>query len=278
MKRRFVNILEQTKKKKGYLFLVGILTITLALGTACGSASETDTEAKNSEIMQNTSMPEETSHNQIDNHMDTAEFFTEDRIENTSRLSDILTVEYKMEDLEGFFGRASSNESVLSGVMTSDVRIASANEKFPIECLRRTDDGFLYSVYRVKEGGLYYVFWADIFDNTDAKDTIVDWAVYFTAYLPTPIDLSADDFETIMPNSSTAADIGRIDPNFELSFLLSSRIVSYSLLEDGTVIQICYDFDRTLETKEDLIVTSKEILLAADTSSRLAAVYYYDLP
>lgn len=107
---------------------------------------------------------------------------------------------------------------------------------------------------------------------------IVDWAVYFTAYLPTPIDLSADDFETIMPNSSTAADIGRIDPNFELSFLLSSRIVSYSLLEDGTVIQICYDFDGTLETKEDLTVTSKEILLAADTSSRLAAVYYYDLP
>ena len=107
---------------------------------------------------------------------------------------------------------------------------------------------------------------------------IVDWAVYFTAYLPTSIDLSVNDFDTITPNSSTAADIGRIDPNFELSFLLSSRIVSYSLLEDGTVMQICYDFDGTLETKEDLIVTSKEILSGVDTSSRLAAVYQYDLP
>lgn len=63
MKRRFVNILEQTKKKKGYLLFVGILTATLALGTACGSATETDTEAKNpsSQESENAKIGEDTS-------------------------------------------------------------------------------------------------------------------------------------------------------------------------------------------------------------------------
>ena len=65
MKRRFVNILEQTKKKKGYLLFVGILTITLAMGTACGAVAQPENgvlqESESSEFVQNTSMPEETS-------------------------------------------------------------------------------------------------------------------------------------------------------------------------------------------------------------------------
>lgn len=217
--------------------------------------------------------------NQTDNDLGSAEFFAKNRIENTKSLSDILTVEYAIEDLVDFFGGASSNESTFSGTSILDIRIATANEKFPIECLRQTDSGSLYSVYKVKEGGLYYVFWADIFDNTiDVKDTIVDWAVYFTAYLPTSIKLTQNDFNSIIPNSSTAAEVAFIDPNFELCFLMSSRTASFSLLEDGSVMEICYDFGATLESKTDLIVTSKEILSGTDSSSKLAAVYPYDLP
>ncbi len=212
--------------------------------------------------------------NPTGNDVDTVEFFL-NKVENTRRLSDILTDEYAIEDLAEFFGRASENEEY-SGSKSLDVRIAAANEKFPIECLRQTDSGSLYSVYKVKEGGFYYVFWIIINDSEDYNKT-VDWSVYFTAYLPTSIKLTQDDFNSIIPNSSTAEDVAVIDPNFELCFYLSRAIVSSSLLEDGSVMEICYDLEK-LGSRADLIVTSKEIVSRAVATSRLAAVYPYDLP
>lgn len=254
------------------LFILAISLLCMLTTTSCApeppeahTVSSRDVSGEAEGIMSN----------QIDNKLDTSEFSAENRIENTRPLLDILTNEYAIEDLVDFFGRASSNESSLSGLAMSDVRIATASKKFPIECLRQVDAGFLYSVYKVKEGGLYYVFWADI---VDTEDTIVDWAVYFTVYLPTSIKLASNDFNSIIPNRSTAEDVAVIDPNFELSFLLSSRIASYSLLEDGSVMEICYGFDTTPESKVDLIVTSKEILSGVDSSSKLAAIYPYDLP
>ncbi len=204
--------------------------------------------------------------------VDTAEFFL-NKVENTRRLSDVLTDEYAIEDLADFFGRASTNE-VYSGSKPLGVRIAAANEKFPIECLRQTDRGTLYSVYKVKEGGFYYVFWIKI---TDGDITPIDWKVYFTAYLPTSIKLTQNDFNSIIPNSSTAEDVAVIDPNFELTFVLSSCTPSYSLLEDGSIMEICYDWKK-LESRADLIVTSKEIVSRDVAVSRLATVYPYDLP
>lgn len=258
------------------LIIVVISLICVLTTTSCAPESP---KAYALSLMSVSERTETIMNNQTGNHLDKAEVFAEDRIENTKRLSDILTDEYAIEDLADFFGRASSNESSLSGLKTLDVRIAAANEKFPIECLRQTDRGILYSVYKVKEGGLFYVFWAGIFDNTiDAKDTIVDWTVYFTAYLPTSVKLTQNDFNSIIPNSSTAEEVAVIDPNFELCFLLSSRTASYSLLEDGSVMEICYDFGEKPESRADLIVTSKEILSGTDSPSNLAAVYPYDLP
>ena len=206
-------------------------------------------------------------------------FETERRVENTTPLSKILTTEYTFEELQDFFRKASAEKYFLSSSSMLDVRIATANERFPIQCLRQTESGVLYTVYKVAEGGLFYVFWTGVFDNAnDATDVIVDWTVDFTAYLPNTIQLTQDDFKSIIPGSTTAEDVASIDPNVELCFLLSSRTASYSLLKDGSVMEICYDFGATVESKADLIVKSKEIVSEANSLSKLASVYPYDLP
>lgn len=203
--------------------------------------------------------------------------FTLELTDDSKLLTDILTRTYKLQDLENFFGDISANES-LTYEMTgkkSGLSIREVNKKFPIECFRKAG----YSVYAVSGGGYFYVFYERTFNPfRNFKQTYDDANVYFTAYIAAL--KSASDFDDIQVGISTAEDVFQIDPAAELSFIMSSRIYSYSLLEDGTVMEIEYSGADSIKCREDLQVKSKHILYRENASSSLClmSILPSDLP
>lgn len=99
-----------------------------------------------------------------------------------------------------------------------------------------------YTVYKVNEGGFFYVFWSLLDDTNDDNPTdksFNDAQVYFAAYLKSL--RKADGFDSIKAGISTAWDVSEIDQAIELSFLFSSGVRSFSLLEDGSKSkEICF--------------------------------------
>lgn len=196
---------------------------------------------------------------------------------DSESLSNILTKEYSVRELRDFFGEVSLNESSVFGTEPDHLALtmADVNEKYPIECLRENG----YSVYKVKEGGYFYVFWVNTFDPLSEQGIKAenDSAVpYFTAYLSSL--KSASDFDVIKEGVSTAADVAKIDPAFELEFILSNETVSYSLLGNGFIMEVCYRYDGNLNSRNDLNVKSMQIVSKDDCASRLAAILEMDLP
>ena len=214
-----------------------------------------------------------------------AEEFVQGFIADDSRsLEDILTKEYGLQELKSFFGEIPPNESV--GYELSEnkagLTINYVNENFPIECLRLNH----YVVYKVSEGGYFYVFWSLFIDQTSEEsghsvEDVDNAMVYFTAYLYPSSMKRASDFDSIKEGVSTAEDVSRVDPAFELSFLVSSGTRSYSLLEDGSVMEIWYKRSLRVESRRDLVVERKEIgprKRGTVTSGGMAAVLLKDLP
>jgi hypothetical protein len=205
----------------------------------------------------------------------------EDFIADDSKaLSELLTREYALQELKSFFGKVFTNETLVLGEENDAkyLTINTVHQKYPIECLRTNG----YSVYKVREGGYFYVFWCYSLGSDPSPEggavqgTPEDAIVCFAAHIASL--KKASDFDSIKEGISTAADVARVDPAFELVFLLSSRTPSYSLLEDGTMMEICYKWEGALNTRSDLIVKSKEVLSKDDSASKLAGILPTDLP
>lgn len=203
-----------------------------------------------------------------------AENFSSDFIPDDSKsIADSLTKEYSIKELKDFFGQTSANERLLFDGKDNDksLTIIDVNEKFPIEILRKNG----YTVYKVKEGGYFYVFWWSAYDFSDHK-FLSDASVYFTAHLTSL--KKAEDFDSLKIGVSTAQDVAEIDPAMELNFLMSSITPSYSLLEDGRIIEICYSLKDNATSRSDMIVEKMEILSKDNSPSKLAVILQKDLP
>ena len=209
-------------------------------------------------------------------------------VDNSKPLASVLTKTYKLHDLRSFFGQISPNESLMYGKhdVKSLLNINHVNERFPIECLRKAESMSYYVVYKVNEGGYFYVFWSLCVEPLPEKRSEYsiknadNASVYFTAYLSPSSLRKASDFDSITENLSTAEDVSQIDSALEISFLMSSGIRSYSLLENGSVMEIGYKNSDKIESRKDLIVTSKNLLSKniASTASHLASIHPKDLP
>lgn len=192
-------------------------------------------------------------------------------------LSQIITKAYSLQELTDFFGEVSANETCTmeQSAGTPDLTFETVNQKYPAECLRKNG----YSVYKVAEGGCFYVFWANELNslsNQDADATERTAIPYFTAYISSL--RSADDFDSIREGSSTAADVAEIDPAFELVLLMSSKTASYSLLNDGSILEICYYDGQGFTSGSDLVVKSKQLIEKELCPARLATILESDLP
>lgn len=210
---------------------------------------------------------------------DTSEYIELDDfiVDNSSSIDELLTTEYSLEELETFFGKYSS---IGRGIIESFEEYKSLSWddvkfKFPVECLRRHGNSY-YSIYRVKEGGLFYVFWMVPLKSTPSEvlDQICPIRVRFSIHLNSLASIK--DFQPIK-KLSTAADVMQIDAQMEFNFFLSSGVCSYNLLDNGKVLEIRYHYDK-LEELSDLIIDECKIMSKKDSMAAISCIDDSDLP
>lgn len=199
-------------------------------------------------------------------------------VDNITPLDELITCEYELKDLKNFFGNMLDLKSdEISNTQNTNFFIWSeVNSSFPVQCVRYHNNVH-YSVYKVKEGGYYYVFWmvpiakpAEIATPEQERDIKTIWSVYLDNFV------SASAFKSIVKHYSTARDVLAIDPHMELN-LSGSTVASYSLLSDGRVLVIRYSFDK-FDSLKDLIVVDIAIYKKESTASHLSAISMDDLP
>ena len=203
--------------------------------------------------------------------------------DNTTSLSDILSNTYALQDFYDYFGTISTHERIMYASNRDDVPISitDVDKTFPIECIRQGGEISYYSVYKVSEGGYFYIFWnssANLANDFDLLQQAKSATVYFTAYLPSLKEFS--NFVSIKEGISTAEDVAVIDPALELSFSSSSGIRSFSLMSDGTVLEVQYKRGTVVGSRKDLVVESMNLISKepARSASYLASIAPDDLP
>ena len=176
----------------------------------------------------------------------------------TVSLSDAITKEYNINDLKNYF-KNYKPEGYFNQFKQESEYIYDVDSVFPVEILRPGG----YSVYKVKQGGYYFVFWAeDLVLNDDGsynreEDKRV-YSIFSTAYFTHLVN--EKNFESITPGISTAQDVYEIDPAFDIVDYLSSGFFSYSLLNEDQLMEIEYEHKGHLTSFEDLIVKSIEVV------------------
>ncbi len=199
---------------------------------------------------------------------------------NQDALTTMLHNEYTLQELHAFFGEIPFNETMMYTGINDALTIQEVAERFPIECVRHGGQIFYYSVYKVTEGGYFYVFWG--FTATDYQAILnggnaVTAKVRFTTYIASLKNEGA--FQQIIPQQSTATDVAEIDPAMELTFAMSSPS-SFHLLDNGNVLIIKYQPSGSISGRSSLTVKEVQAVSkgAAQTSSYLASILPQDLP
>ena len=138
-----------------------------------------------------------------------------------------------------------SKEDRMEKMLTYD----EVNREYPVTCLKQLSPVCEYAVYPVDQGGFYYVFLC-YYQTVELKEQTpktTDYLyVYFSAYLGNDDyseGYSCLDYYKIVPGTTTMAEVRQADPNMEYVFL-SSGTYTCSLLDDTTVLQIKYGYDK----------------------------------
>lgn len=198
-------------------------------------------------------------------------FYKEFKADDSQPLENVLTRDYELSELRAYFEGSNVNENIGFGISNQSLTFTEVNQHYPIEVIRTGG----YSVYNVSQGGYFYVFWAQplIMDESLQND---EPSVYFTAYILSSI--KQEKFNSLKKESSTAQDVKKIDPFFELSFLISNGIYSYSFLDDNTVMEIEYTSKGEFDNYEDLIIKNMETIARSDAPSRFCSILSKDIP
>lgn len=191
--------------------------------------------------------------------------------DDSTPLEKALTMDYDLCELQSFFCGSKENENTIWGFTKSALSFGEVNRQYPVEVTRSGG----YSVYKIKQGGYFYVFWVNTINLGEEGHTSEPY-VYFHAYLPSSKKITA--FDSLTPEISTAEDVQKIDSAFELSFLQSSGIFSYSYLDEQTILQIKYAPKENVNGYCDLIVDEMQIVPRASVPSRYSAIMAIDTP
>ena len=185
-----------------------------------------------------------------------------------SPLEESLTISYPLSDLRAYF----SPHNIVSLNAEGWLSYSEINLHFPIEITRSQG----YSVYRVAEGGFYYVFWINTLDpDTFAQNE--DPQMYYSTYIPS--SEVKKDFSQIKERSSTLQDVVLLDPDYELQYHRSSGIYSFSYLSPEKILQVSYQtVSSGFPKNEELIVSAKTIVDRNSAVCFLSSIMDSDLP
>lgn len=179
-------------------------------------------------------------------------------VNNFDSVDSLCTKKYSISDLREFADKYSPSKTFFSAEKNNaECTYSMMNKRFPTQCIRAAEN--LYSVYKVKEGGLYYVFWNV---RKDGMPVIAE-----TLYIDSL--RSQSDFASIKVGESTYADVSKISSENELRQVSTESLCSITLLENGLFANIYYELksdnvqisDETTErikSKEEWIVSSIE--------------------
>ena len=175
-------------------------------------------------------------------------------VDDETYLSEIQTA-YSLAELTDFFGDYDNVNDYYYSDHAKHITLEQANEAFPIEVLRSGK----YAVYRVTEGGYFFVFfhWKLLVADLDKYDPSDDpWGrweeapVYeadFCLYLDVLPGIEL--FSSIEPGVSTGQDVLNVDNRTVFGLFLSSYTYSHTLLSDGSILEIIYQDHDDLETE-----------------------------
>lgn len=183
----------------------------------------------------------------------------------------LLTKQYDIDELLLFF-EGSSQNLPWDEKNTRTLTFAEVDRKFPVEVVRSSG----YSVYKVLQGGYFYVFWVTPVVSVDDNFGCGETLVYFYAYLRPNVEQA--QFELLMLQKSTACDVKKIDPSFQLSFIQSNGIYSYTYINSETILEVKYMNPNQLNGYDDLIIEKIEIIPREFAPSRYSSILSKDLP
>ena len=198
--------------------------------------------------------------------------------------------EYSISKLRAFFGEIPYEEKMEYTENGKYIKMDEVNKKFPIEFLKVSlREHQKYAVYKVKEGGYYYVFWQRYIEYDDDMHVIYDGGISFekssvaeTHYLTPNCFCSVSDFDSLVIGESTAEDVAKIDPEFEMKFLFSSGERSFSYLNDGSIYTVYYDMLNRGKSRSDYVVSRKVHRTVEDLKGHvptyIATIHPEDLP
>ncbi len=204
-------------------------------------------------------------------------------VDNETPLEQLLSVDYPLSELRNWFPEFSVQEiSRFHRYEYFNLPLFSeVNERFPIQCLRWNYKRF-YTIYKVREGGYFYVFWmtssfpkSDLSEPVRIEGEIIVSSCYYLNERP-----SESVFSSLVPGVSTGADVKAIDPELEWSLLNSSWDRSYSLLDDGRILTVYYveEEPRRQSSTDEFVIDYIEIYQEMTSGSALAAIMPKDLP
>lgn len=194
-------------------------------------------------------------------------------VDNEISLSSLDQNYYSLSELEDYFSdfSISKRDDLMDDTYKLD-EITEINEVFPIKVLRLNNET-LYTIYPVKEGGLYYVFFTIAYpidynyENLDKVEIVCFHSVYID-------NLKNEvDFMELEKGYSSFEDVRKISDVVELKINLSSGIFSYTLLNDSKLLEVKYILD---DESKSLVV--EKIGIVADGPTDLKNIYKNDLP
>lgn len=203
-------------------------------------------------------------------------------------LENLLTKEYDLNDLESFIKIGNTNRLAYPDKPLDIKNIVfyhDLDREYPIEVFRIADDygSAAYTVYKVSQGGYYYVFWSFAFPE-DETEPVCDWSdtehmcVFFSTHIGKPRN-NILQYLSIHPGRSTAADVLALDPNSE--YLDMSYERSYCFLNQKYALGITYKKQELYKESPDfehLVVDRIEIVPREDIRGCIGFISPEDLP
>ena len=209
----------------------------------------------------------------------------------THALEVALTQQYDLAELDSYIKNRNTKDAhfdEFAGILYYD----ELNVQFPVEIMRYSDsaENPPYTIYRVAQGGYYYVFWSWAYPQEDAEDlrdklNILTSKEYMCAYFSAYIKETKSRF-AFMPlkiGTSTAEDVKKIDPYFDF-VSLSQGCFSYSLLDSEKVLKIKYSYRENTDSGdsysyyESQIVDEISVVSIEEVPSCYRLILKQDLP
>ncbi len=134
------------------------------------------------------------------------------RLDNKTPYKELIT---KTMDVNAFLDKCYDVRTV-GGMMPNPQTLSAIDEDYGVECLRRNKSGNYYSVHKLKQGGLLYIFYRL---NTYQSNGFYDVFGWFV----TQKKLSYKDFSTIS-KGSPYEDVEAVDPAADI---YEQKLLSY---------------------------------------------------